>query len=242
MKETLIIYRDWWEAIKELPTDLQLPAFTSICEYAFEGIQPQDPMICAVTALMRSAIDRDKAKWEEVREKRRAAGSRGAQSTNKKRWGTDTPEESAKSANADTCRQMPTPSQEEHPQPSNTDKEALSHLEAEFDKFRQLYPGSKRGLAVEFSNLKKKYPKTWKEIVPLLCPALERLIAYHKDAEAAIKQGAKIFLPNYAYLSSWINNARWEEEYPAITIPGVQHTPTTTEEAEPETDFGGMDY
>ena len=73
MKETLIIYKDWWEAIKGLPADLQLEAYHSICAYAFEGIVPTNPMIVAVTALMRSAIDRDNAKWEKVCEKRRAA-------------------------------------------------------------------------------------------------------------------------------------------------------------------------
>lgn len=73
MKETLILYKDWWEAIKILPTNMQLEAYNSICAYAFEGAQPTDPMIAAVTALMRSAIDRDKAKWESVCEKRRAS-------------------------------------------------------------------------------------------------------------------------------------------------------------------------
>lgn len=73
MKETLIFYKDWWEAIKGLPADMQLEAYHSICAYAFEGVVPTNPMIAAVTALMRSAIDRDNAKWDKVREKRRAA-------------------------------------------------------------------------------------------------------------------------------------------------------------------------
>lgn len=66
MKETLIIYRDWWEAIRQLPPELQFKAFDSICEYAFEGKHPEDSIIGAVTALMRSAIDRDRAKYEEI--------------------------------------------------------------------------------------------------------------------------------------------------------------------------------
>lgn len=104
MKETLIIYRDWWEAIKSLPTDMQLKAYNAICEYAFEGKHPEGPMIAAVTALMRSAIDRDNKKWETVRKKRAEAGRRGAAATNEKRWGCQ--QESSKSANADNCQQM----------------------------------------------------------------------------------------------------------------------------------------
>lgn len=77
MKETLIIYRDWWEAMRNLPPELRFKAFDSICEYAFEGKQPEDPIIRAVTALMRSAIDRDRAKYEEICNKRRISGRLG---------------------------------------------------------------------------------------------------------------------------------------------------------------------
>lgn len=73
MKETLIIYRDWWEAIRNLPPELRFKAFDSICEYAFEGKQPEDPILGAVTALMRSTIDRDRAKYEEICNKRSKA-------------------------------------------------------------------------------------------------------------------------------------------------------------------------
>lgn len=244
MKETLIIYRDWWEAIKSLPTDLQLEAYNAVCSYAFEGTEPENPMISAVTALMRSAIDRDKAKWEDVREKRRIAGRRGAQSTNAKRWGENTTQqESSKSANAGKCRQMPT-TPEPTPEPPATDKEELSLLEQDFEAFRLKYPGSKRGLAIEFANLKKKYPKQWKQIVPKLMPAVERLLAYHEKAKEAKAHGANIFLPNFAYLSTWINNARWEDEFPAIDTPATPgaSTPSAIEPDYSETDFGGRKY
>lgn len=79
MKDTLIIYRDWWDAIKSLPQEQQLATFHAICAYAFEGTAPDDPMVAAVTMLMRSAIDRNELKWNEIREKRREAGRRGAQ-------------------------------------------------------------------------------------------------------------------------------------------------------------------
>ena len=43
-------------------------------------------------------------------------------------------------------------------------------------------------------------------------PALQRLIEYNKAAEAAGQ-----WKPNYANLSTWLYQARWEEELPEIT-------------------------
>lgn len=228
MKETLIIYSDWWEAINGLPTNLQLDAYRSICEYAFEGKEPENPIISAVTTLMRSAIDRDNAKYNVVSEKRREAGKRGLE----KRWGKS-PKETQPTA------PPPDPPKPSAPEPT----EELTKLEKEFERFRQAYPGSKRGLSVEFGNFKKKYPKKWKEIIPLLMPAVERLLAHHKAAQEANKQGARVFVPNFAYLATWINQARWEEEYPEIQIPGTTPTPTVKKESENEpSDFGGREY
>lgn len=249
MKETLIIYRDWWEAIKGLPTDLQLDAFTSICEYAFEGKEPENPIISAVTTLMRSAIDRDTAKWNDVREKRREAGRKGAIKTNAKRWGESNNPESANVGKSQQMPILPTPPQKEAPSPeppapaTPEPTEELTKLEKEFDRFRQAYPGNKRGLSVEFGNFKKKYPKKWKEIIPLLMPAVERLLAYHKAAQEANKQGAKVFVPNFAYLATWINQARWEEEFPEIPATGATPAPTVKKETDNEpSDFGGREY
>jgi hypothetical protein len=75
-----------------------------------------------------------------------------------------------------------------------------------FEKFRKVFPGSKRGLDTEYENFQKKY-KNWIEILPLLLPAIEKQIEIH-DA----KINAKQFAPEYPMLSTWINQKRWEEE------------------------------
>lgn len=245
------MYRDWWEVIKSLPTNLQLEAWDAICAYAFEGKQTDNPVISAVTALMRSAVDRDKAKWEDVREKRAEAGKRGLA----KRWGKQNPEQPTVASDSKHGNCQPLPQIETVPKPSQSPEqktpttpptEETSKYEAEFERFRQMYPGSKRGLAVEFGNFKKKYPKTWKYLIPLLVPAVERLVAYHKAATEANKAGARIFVPNFAYLSTWINNARWEEEFPEIpSTQSPQSTQSTILNADPEnapSDFGGKQY
>ena len=64
-------------------------------------------------------------------------------------------------------------------------------------------PYYKRGHKTEFENFKKKYPKTWREIIPLLLPAIKKEIKYHEDAKAAGQ-----FVPSYKHLQTWINHFR----------------------------------
>jgi len=80
-----------------------------------------------------------------------------------------------------------------------------------FDEFRKAYPGIKRGLETEFLNLKKKY-RDWPEILPLLKPALEKLIAWRESASKAGK-----FVSDWPNLQTWINQRRWEAELPKLT-------------------------
>lgn len=266
MKETLIFYKDWWEAIKSLPTNMQAEAFNSVCAYAFEGVQPTDPMIAAVTSLMRSAIDRDNAKWESTREKRRQAGRKGgapkgnqnaskqakqdiqanacfgslAETTSKQPKQANQANQT-KQANACTSKIIEAQEVTEEEKTTKTSKQAkqpvnvyvnvdnnnissnednkiiksqnseFSRLEEEFEAFRKAYPGRKRGHDTEFEAFKRKH-KNWTEIVPLLMPALQRLIAYNKASQAAGQ-----WVANFANLSTWLFQARWEEELPTIT-------------------------
>ena len=87
----------------------------------------------------------------------------------------------------------------------------FSRTEQMFEDFRKAYPGRKRSHDTEFAAFKRKY-KNWSEIVPLLMPAIQRLITYKTEAEAAGQWTA-----NYANLSTWLYQARWEDELPEIT-------------------------
>lgn len=69
-----------------------------------------DPVLAMAFAFVEEQMDSNAAKYEQIVEKRREAGRKGAIKTNQKRWG-DNQQMSAKSANADNCRQnrqMPT--------------------------------------------------------------------------------------------------------------------------------------
>lgn len=83
-----------------------------------------------------------------------------------------------------------------------------SELEQLFEDFRKAYKGTKRGFKVEFDNFKRKHQSDWREIVPQLMPALERMEAWRAQQQAAGK-----FVPQYAMLQTWLNQGRWTTEY-----------------------------
>lgn len=76
MKNNVLFFRDWYEAIKDFSPDERLNAYDAIMQYAFEGIAPTDKFIKAATALMLKAIDRDTSKYEMVSRKRSEAASK----------------------------------------------------------------------------------------------------------------------------------------------------------------------
>jgi len=76
----------------------------------------------------------------------------------------------------------------------------------EFEKFRLLFAGTKRGLDTEFENFKKKH-KDYKEVIPILCKTIENFNIARKQ-----KQATNQWVPEYPNLSTWINQRRWEEE------------------------------
>lgn len=85
-----------------------------------------------------------------------------------------------------------------------------------FDQARKAYPGTRRGLDVEWANFEKKYDKEKARIVPLLLPSIEAEKA-HKARLVAEKK----FCPEWANFSTWINQSRWTQELP----PGVAPAP-----------------
>ena len=255
MKDTLIFHKDWWDAIKHLPIEMQAEAFNSVCAYAFEGVRPTNATIAAVTSLMQSQIDEEKAKTEAIRQKRIAAARKGGapkgnqnarkQAKTSKNKQNDqmvdlvdfdsesTSEKQLKQANG--CFGCSSENSQfiynninykdkNIEEKENCENEHFSKLEEAFEVFRKAYPGRKRGHDTEFDAFKRKH-KNWTKIVPLLMPALQRLIAYNKAAEAAGQ-----WKPSYANLSTWLYQSRWEDELPEIASPQKK-----TEEPEQKT-------
>jgi hypothetical protein len=77
-----------------------------------------------------------------------------------------------------------------------------------FDEFRKMYPGTKRGLDVEFSNFVKKYPKNYFNLVNQLMPNLLRQINEKKE-----QAKNNTFVANWKNLQTYINQQAWTEEF-----------------------------
>ncbi|MFA5423556.1 MAG: hypothetical protein WC374_06820 [Phycisphaerae bacterium] len=75
-----------------------------------------------------------------------------------------------------------------------------------FNLFRLKYPGTKRGNKVEFGYFCAKI-KNWREVLPLLLPALEKQIRHREFLKS---QNA--FIPQWKNLKTWIYNQCWTEE------------------------------
>jgi|SRR5690606_1135846 uncharacterized protein YdaU (DUF1376 family) len=103
--------------------------------------------------------------------------------------------------------------------PKKTNKPTVNHMEdeneneivndinvlkEEFEKFRKVYPGTKRGLDTEFKILQKH--KDWREIIPILLPSLER---QHEVRQFKKDRGE--FVPNWKNLQTYLNQRSWEE-------------------------------
>ena len=82
----------------------------------------------------------------------------------------------------------------------------VSNEELVFDRFRKAYRGTKRGLATEFTNFKKKH-KDWKQVLPNLLVMYERQCSLKDEAR---QRGC--FVAQEKNLQTYINQRCWEEE------------------------------
>lgn len=91
-------------------------------------------------------------------------------------------------------------------------------LKAEFAKFCRNYPGRKGSAQKEWANFKKKYKKTYQTDVFLLQTGLDRLNKYRMQEVERAKVSQNKFVTPYPMLQTWINQQRWLEEFPDISI------------------------
>lgn len=153
--------------------------------------------------------------WDSKKLKRSLAGKKGMIS----RWGNNnaiTPllqsDNTTITIREDNIRYNKKIIKEKSPRSPKGEVDLVS-LKDQFEIFRKRYPGTKRGLDTEFNEFVKKYSGHVTEIVPLLLPALENLMRWR---EQAAKRGE--FVPSFANLKTWINQRRWETEYPVESL------------------------
>lgn len=80
---------------------------------------------------------------------------------------------------------------------SSTSKDKYMSI---FDEARKLFKGTKRGLQTEYDYFCKKH-SDWREVLPLLIPAVENQIKWRAEDGRYWKN-----------FKTWINNRCWEEE------------------------------
>ena len=233
-KDNFIFYRQWWESIRELAPEQQSCAYDALMPFAFDGIEPTDPVIRAITSPMRTTVQRDSERYDRVCAARREAGRKGGRPP-KKQKANESKQNQTKpigfSESESTAPASPEPTA-----PTMTD------IETQFEQFRQSYPGTKRGFKTEWDNFKKKNPKTYRDIVPLLTPALQRLMEWRERAQTAGQ-----FVPNFKNLTTWLNKQCWTEELPEINVPPTHAAPNTPTTPTPrnydsDDDFGAAKY
>ena len=92
----------------------------------------------------------------------------------------------------------------EYNKENNVNKEQYISI---FELARKSYLGTKKVAKTEFDNLVKKH-KDWKEVLPLLLPAIQKEIEHHRW----LKENNE-FCPSYKNLQTWINQRCWEQEF-----------------------------
>jgi len=90
-----------------------------------------------------------------------------------------------------------------------TEETNESELKQEFNLFRLMYIGTKRGLDVEWSNLKKKI-KDYSKVVPHLRKVYAIELKYRE-----LKKEEGSFVPEPASLSKYINQKYYTTDYRA---------------------------
>lgn len=102
-------------------------------------------------------------------------------------------------------------------------KPTLQNVKDLFEKARKAYPGVKRGLDTEFAYFCKVH-KDWKQIIPLLKPAILEYINRHETDKIANR-----FVPPWKNFKTWLYNRCWEE-----TVGVIETTEEKAQRAQQE--------
>lgn len=75
-RKSFVFYEDWFKMISKQDESVRVKIYDAICMYVFEGKEPADPLILMAFELIKEKVERDRDKFERIREKRREAGKR----------------------------------------------------------------------------------------------------------------------------------------------------------------------
>ena len=85
-RESFVFHKDWYYAIKKRSPQLRIEIYDAIMEKVFEGTQKELSEVASVVMdLISPQIDRDTARWLDIKAKRRESGKQGGLAKQAKR-------------------------------------------------------------------------------------------------------------------------------------------------------------
>lgn len=209
-KDSFIIYKSFYEPIKLL-SDKQLGRlFRALFDYQIEGSTQVDADLQMAFAFFKNQMDMDESKYQKVVQRNKLNGSKGGRPTREESTQNPLGLKKARKPCNDNDNGNENDSKIEKLSTDNS-KQDLSVWEEMFRTFMKAYPGRKEGFSYTFESFRKKN-KHWKEILPLLLPALQKEIAWRST-----KDPDKEFVPQWKNLSTWLNKRCWEQELGAAS-------------------------
>ncbi len=78
-KKGFVFYMNWADRLREMPPQLRHDTIDALLDYATTGALPADDNLrYGFWSSMRDTLDRDMAKWHDIKRKRSQAGRRGS--------------------------------------------------------------------------------------------------------------------------------------------------------------------
>ena len=212
-KKTFLFNADWYEVLVDYPSEIRLEVYEAVIRYAVSGtlseLRPQAKM---AFSFIKREIDFNQKKYDERVSNNRESGKKGGNPNFKK--GKSNPYYSKGKEDNPTLPKItednPTlPKITLYDNDIDNDKKR-KYIKEKFEAFRKSYPGTKKGLDVEFNNFVKKH-KDYAEVIDLLPLAISEEIEWHNE-----KKNSGNWVPEYPHLTTWINQRRWESEFENI--------------------------
>lgn len=236
-KKSFVFYVEWRDVLMDYPAEVRYEVYDAIIEYAASGkLSELKPLAKMAFSFIKKDMDRNQDKYNGKVETNRENGKKGGAPLGNSNARRKQPKTTETTQNNRTVEQTTETTLNENDNdnvnengnnnppsipplksgdsvadaPDASENGRRKVIEEKFEAFRKLYPGTKRGFETEYKNFIKKH-KDYASIIDLLKPAIEKEIKWH---ETRLKNG--MFTPEYANLSTWINQKRWEYELEPI--------------------------
>lgn len=229
-RDSMVFYRSFYEAIKELPAEEQVNAFHAIMEYALNGVEScSDPTARMALILVKPQIDKNNQRYRN--------GCRGGNQSRTEHEPSDNqtgtkqePKGENSEPNVNDNDNVNVNENETYPLNPPKGEEQAENLTVETARGAEKSVDQSMTPAQGFAEFWKAYPhkvgkgaaeKAWNKIRPSKSLVAEILQAVERAKKSAQwqKEGGR-YIPNPA---TWLNQKRWEDELEPQIIPSTSY-------------------